>query len=212
LRGNAEVALTRDRPAAELRQVIEESVEHYDRLGRMAEDLLLLASADAGHLSLCRERIQLDRAVADVLDLYGPLAKDQGIELTFADREEIWFEADPSRLRQLVGNLIDNAIKYIDKGKKVSVAVFSEDGTGHITVTDDGFGIPPSRLARIFDRFYRVDRSRSAQGPGGAGLGLSICRTIAEAHGGKIDISSVLGEGTRVTVLLPQLRNTAESG
>jgi len=203
LRGNAEVALTRHRTEAELRQVIEESIEQYDRLGRIAEDLLLLARADAGHLHIKREKVSLDEAIDDVVDLYRPLAQDQDIELTFTDCNAIWLEADSSRLRQMIGNLIDNAIKYGGAKGKVTVALSSEDSTAQITVADNGPGLTPEQLSRVFDRFYRVDPSRSAQNPGGAGLGLAICRTIAEAHGGRIDISSAPGKGTSISVFIP---------
>jgi len=210
LRGSAEVALTRDRPAEELKQVIEESIQHFDRLGRMAEDLLLLAQADAGHPSLRLSEIQLDQAIADVIDLYEPLANDQGIELTFENREGIWMEADGPRLRQLIGNLVDNAIKYVGAGKTVAISASGQNGTAEIVVADNGPGISPDHLAKIFDRFYRVDRSRSGQGPGGAGLGLSICRTIAKAHGGRIKIASTSHEGTTVSIVLPLVANTGK--
>jgi len=204
LRGNAEVALTRHRSEAEWRQVIEESIDQYDRLGRIAEDLLLLARADAGHLPIQREKMRLDEAIADVVDLYRPLAQDQGIELTFADCHETWLEADSSRLRQLIGNLIDNGVKYVGAKGAVAVGLSSENGTAQITVTDNGPGLSREQLLRVFDRFYRVDRSRSTQGAGGAGLGLAIGRTIVEAHGGSIHISSTPGKGTCITAFIPQ--------
>ena len=203
LRGNAEVALTRDRSVAELRQVIEESVEQYDRLGRIAEDLLFLARADTGNLPLVSERVRLDEAVSDVVDLYTPLAKDRGVDLVLGECHAVELEADSSRLRQLVGNLIDNAIKYIGDGSKVEVAIEPGDGLARIRVSDDGLGIPAEDLPRVFDRFYRVDRSRSGGRTAGAGLGLSICRTIAAAHGGSIELTAVEGHGTVATVTLP---------
>jgi heavy metal sensor kinase len=203
LRGNAEVALTRNRSTEELRHVIEESIEQYDRLGRIADDLLLLAQADAGHFHLRRERMRLDQAIADVLDLYSPLAAECGIELTFAEQHETWLEGDASRLRQLVGNLIDNAIKYTQAPGRVTVSIGEAAGAAYVTVADTGAGIAPEHLTRVFDRFYRVDRSRSVKCGGGAGLGLAICRMIAETHGGRLELASTPGAGTTVTLTLP---------
>ena len=209
LRGNAEVALNRDRPAEELRRVLEDSIEHYDRLSRIAEDLLLLAKADAGHQILRKESVQLDRAVRGVVDLYDPLACDLGIELRFDDCQEIQLDGDGARLRQLVGNLLDNAIKNTDADGRVTVSLAPMNGNARLEITDTGRGISGEHLSRVFDRFYRVDCARSVQ-HGGAGLGLSICRMIAECHGGSIDISSSPGEGTSVVVSLPLTRSAEQ--
>ncbi len=212
LRGNAEVVLSATRSKDELREVIQESIEQYDRLGRIAEDLLLLARADAGELSLERTVMQLDKAISDVIDLYRPLAEDEGVELKFTCSGPVRVHADDARMRQLVGNLLDNAIKYSGRGKSVSVAATAENGAVEMTVADDGPGIPPDDLSRVFDRFYRVDRSRSRQRTPGVGLGLAICRTIVEAHGGSIHIDSAPGTGTRVTARLPQDLTTGKPG
>ena len=202
LRGSAEVALTRSRSAEELREVIEDSLEHYDRLTRITEDLLLLDRADAGHQVVRCEPARFDLAVGDAIDLYAPLAQERDISLTFADPTNVTCRGDTARLRQLVGNLIDNAIKYSDKGGRVAVALGCANGMANLTIKDTGQGIPPEHLPRIFDRFYRADQARSAK-QRGAGLGLSICRMIAEAHSGKISVSSNPGEGTIVNVAIP---------
>ncbi|MBN1489684.1 MAG: heavy metal sensor histidine kinase [Phycisphaerae bacterium] len=203
LRGSAEVALSNARSEAELRTVIEDSVEQYARLGRIAEDLLLLARADAGELALDRKTLPVEKVVADVIELYRPLAEDRHITLTQAGDADVWVEADGPRLRQLLANLIDNAVKHGGADVTVGISATREDLMACLTVTDNGPGITPHDLARVFDRFFRADRSRSVQGAGGAGLGLSICRTIAEAHGGSIAITSEHGHGTRVTVHIP---------
>lgn len=202
LRGSAEVALSKPRTTDELRQVLEESIEHYDRLAHIAEDLLLLARADAGHEVACRDRVQLDDAVASVVDLYVPLALDRGIDLVMEDREKISLQGDGARLRQLVGNLLDNAVKFSSSGDRITVSVTNEDGVAGITITDTGEGIATEHLPHVFDRFYRVDKARSTK-HGGAGLGLPICRAIAEAHGGTITASSTHGKGTSVTTSIP---------
>ncbi len=212
LRGSAEVALTKPRTADELRQVLEESIEHYDRLSHIAEDLLLLAQADAGYEVAHREPVQLDQAVETVVDLYTPLAQDRGIVLVFEDHEAVSLEADGARLRQLVGNLIDNAIKFTKSGDRISVSLTNRNGIARITVADTGQGIGAAHVPHVFDRFYRADPARSAK-HGGAGLGLPICRAIAQAHHGEIDVQSVPGKGTMVTVTVPLNGGTTkESG
>jgi len=202
LRGTAEVALSQPRTTDELRRVLEESIEHYDRLSRIAEDLLLLARADAGHEVARRERVRLDDAVANVVDLYTPLAQDRDIDLVLENRAEVSLQGDGGRLRQLLGNLVDNAIRFSNAGGWVGVSLTCDDGIAKITVADKGQGIPADHLPHVFDRFYRVDQARAAK-HGGAGLGLPICRAIAEAHAGTIDVQSTSGRGTTVTVTIP---------
>ena len=202
LRGAAEVTLSCDRSADDLRQVVADSIEEYDRLARIAENLLLLARADAGQNILRRERVRFDAAVADVVDLYRPLAEEAGVDLTFSQRAEVWVEGDGGRLRQLVGNLIDNAIKYSSAGGDVVCSVHKTNGVAELKIIDDGPGIPPEQLPHVFDRFYRVDSARSRE-RGGAGLGLAICRTIANAHGGGITLENAPSKGATVIVSLP---------
>jgi len=203
LRGSAELALSRTRSAEELRLVIEDSLERYDRLQRIAEDLLLLARLDAGENILHIERVQLDRAVEDIVDLYRPVAEDRGLELRQENAEAIWINGDGGRVRQLIGNLIDNAVKYTSSPGRVTVSLSRVNGVARLVVADTGRGIAPEDLPRIFDRFYRVDRSRSTNRADGTGLGLSICRSIAEAHHGSVELESTPARGTQVTVTLP---------
>ena len=203
LRGSTEVILSQARSADELRSVLEENMEHYTRLTRIADDLLLLARADVGRLPLARERIRLNQAVADVVDLYTPLAQERGIELKMLDGPEVWLDADGARLRQLLGNLLDNAVKYAGQGSRVSVELTRQAGSATIVVADDGPGIAPGDLPHVFERFYRADHSRREGVAAGAGLGLPICRTIARLHGGDVSMQSAPGTGTRATIELP---------
>lgn len=201
LRGAAEVALSRPRTAEELRVVLEESIEHYARLARIAEDLLLLAHLDAGQLPLDKRPLRLDEAVEDVVDLYSPLAQEHGVHLWLDQRQELWVDADGARLRQVIGNIMDNSIKYIGDGRKIQVTVSSQNGTARVTIADDGIGVAADDLPHVYDRFYRADRARSKTS--GAGLGLSICRSIARAHGGDIHLESTPGQGTQAMLELP---------
>jgi signal transduction histidine kinase len=136
LRGSAEVSLSRERSAEELRQVLEQTIEHYNRLQRIAEDLLLLARADAGKNILHRERLLLNDVVADVVDLYGPLAEDRKLELRLHVGEAIWIDADGGRLKQLLCNLLDNAINYTPPCGQITVELKTRNGPAEIVVED----------------------------------------------------------------------------
>ncbi len=206
LRGHAEIALSRPRSNEELRQGIEESVSQYERLQRIAEDLLLLARLDAGDPIVKREPVLLNDAVADVVDLYLPGAEEKGIELTAQMHERLVIAGDGGRLRQVIGNLIDNAIKFTPQKGHVSISAQLVNGCARVQIRDDGVGIPAVDLPRVFDRFYRTDPSRSAHHAPGTGLGLSICRSIVEAHGGHINIESAPCEGTSVSLVIPVCR------
>lgn len=203
LRGTTEVALSRPRTAEELRCALEENMDHYARLGRIADDLLLLARADVGQLPLNRELITLNQAIMDVVDLYTPLAQESGLELRMNDGPEVRIHADGSRIRQLLGNLIDNAVKYTGCGKQITVALGKEEESATIRITDNGPGIAATDLPHVFDRFYRASHAHRSRTTGGAGLGLPICRIIAELHGGTIRLESPTGCGTEVIVTLP---------
>lgn len=202
LRGTAELALTRHAPREELETALVESIEQYDRLLRLAEDLLLLARADAGEPLAKRECVHLSRAVQDVMDMYRPFAQERNVRLTRVDRLEPIIEGDGGRIRQLVGNVVDNALKHTPFGGEIALALSRTGHTVELEVTDTGPGIPPEHVEHVFDRFFRVERARS-RSAGGAGLGLSICRTIVEAHGGTIDARNVPGAGAVIRIRLP---------
>lgn len=206
LKGNAEVALSRERSAAEFKEVLEHSVEHYERLGKITEDLLLLARVDAGEDIFRREPLELGQAVRDVVDLFSPLATECGLRLVFEENASASLVGDAGRLRQVFANLIDNAIKYTPAPGEVRVSLDCENGKVRVRVADTGVGIAAEDLPRIFDRFYRADRARSRSRPNndGVGLGLSICRSIVEAHHGHIEVSSSAGQGTVIDVKLPR--------
>jgi heavy metal sensor kinase len=202
LRGIAEVALSGGRSADELRAVLADGIEEYDRLSRIADDLLLLARADAGQEFMRRAPFAFDAALADMIDLFSPAAEERDVTLTLAGCDEVRIDGDGGRLRQMIGNLLDNAIKFTPPGGLVRVSLVASNGAAELTVRDTGVGIAAEDLPRVLDRFYRADRARSREN-GGAGLGLSICRTIVEAHGGTIRVASKPGDGTTVRVTLP---------
>jgi heavy metal sensor kinase len=170
-----------------------------ERMTRMVGDLLLLAQADAG-LPIRRERVELDTLMLEVFRQARLL--NDGIEISISEEDQATILGDCDRIKQLLINLVDNAIKYTPQGGKVVLGLRRADGWAALTITDSGIGIPPQDLAHIFERFYRVDKARS-RAAGGAGLGLSIVQWIVQAHGGRIDVQSEPGKGTTFTVWLP---------
>lgn len=183
----------------ERQEAADEALQEVYRLSRLVADLLTLAHADAG-TTLRREPLDLDVVVLETLRTVQPLAKRHTIVLE--PFEVVPMEGDPDRLKQLLLNLLDNALKYTPPGGTIRVGLERTAEGGRLVVADTGVGIPPGDLPHIFTRFYRVDRARAATG-GGTGLGLSIARWIAEQHQGDIRIASTVGQGTTVTVTLP---------
>ena len=171
-----------------------------ERMARLINDLLLLAQADAG-ITIQRVPVELDTLLLDVYRQARVIA--DGVQVSLGHEDQAIIPGDPDRLRQLLMNLVDNAIKYTPEGGRVTLSLYREDGWVRIQVADTGIGIPPEDLPHIFERFYRVDKARSRE-KGGTGLGLSIARWIAEAHGGRIEVESQVGKGTTFTVWLPE--------
>ncbi len=132
-------------------------------------------------------------------------AANHGLELVFEKKSGCNFYGDAGRLEQVVTNIVSNSVKYTPEGGRIKVSCGTRYTEGFIEVSDNGIGIPERDLPRIFDRFYRVDKARSRES-GGTGLGLAIAKELVELHGGKIDIKSKVGSGTRVTITLPMVR------
>jgi heavy metal sensor kinase len=193
--GTAGVALDGD-VAASLNAIQGEA----DRMARLVNDLLLLAQADAG-VTLKRAPVELDTLLLDVYRQARVIADGVTVSLGHEDQAVVLGDAD--RLKQLLLNLVDNAIKYTPKGGRVTLSLYREDGWVRLEVADTGLGIPPEDLPHIFERFYRVDKARSRE-KGGTGLGLSIAQWITQAHGGRIHVESQVGKGTTFTIWLPE--------
>jgi two-component system, OmpR family, phosphate regulon sensor histidine kinase PhoR len=174
------------------------------RLMKLVDDLMDLSRLEARVVPMDPSAVRLDELVTQVLNRMRLQAERHGIALTAARTEPVTALADRDRILQVITNLVDNAIKFTPDGGAVELSVGSTAGEALITVTDTGRGIPADDLTRIFDRFYRVDRSRS-RGAGGTGLGLAIARHIVEAHGGRITVSSRINAGSTFTVSLPHV-------
>lgn len=180
-----------------------ESIEvEADRLTRLAGDLLLLSQAESGRLPLQHQVVEMDTLVLEVLQQMRVLAKGR-INLQLKEMDQILVCGDKDRLKQVLVNLLGNAVRYTPEGGSVTVNMGKEDRHALISIEDTGPGIAPEDLPHIFERFYRGEKSRKRSGDHGFGLGLSIAYWIVRNHGGKINVESQLGEGTRFTVWLP---------
>lgn len=171
-----------------------------DRTVQLLEDLLTLARVDNGQMQFQLETVCLNKFVQQTMGL-AQQYNDRRIDYD-APSHEVAVEVDRNRLKQVLLNLIDNAIKYSEPEQPITLSVEQQDGMGIVSVRDRGRGIPLAQQTRIFERFYRVDEARS-RSTGGTGLGLSIVKTLVEGMGGEINVSSQLGQGTTFTVSFP---------
>lgn len=206
LRAGVERAMTHPKTPTEALQSLEEVLAEIHRMSELVENLLTLARADEGRATLAVEPADLRDLVNEAAETAGILGEGPAIAVRSEVPEQpVTIAVDRSRIRQLLLNLVTNAIKYTPSGGKVSIALVDQGETVAIIVGDNGIGIPAAHLPHIFDRFYRVDtaRSRTGERPG-AGLGLAITKWIAEAHGGTITAHSQPGRGTVFTVTIPR--------
>ena len=188
--------------AASDQVALDDILSESDRLGRMVDQMLTLAEADAGQRTVLSSEISLNELIDEVARSMRSIAETRQMLLETRLTDDVSVNGDPGRLRELVSVLLDNAVKYADAGGRVEVALRREHRKAIIEVSDNGPGIPRDALPHVFDRFYRVDEARSRES-GGTGLGLAIARHIVDAHGGTINIESSAGGGTKVTVQLP---------
>ena len=206
LRAGVERAITAPHLPPETLATLEETLQEINRMTELVDALLTLARADEGIAPLHREPIDLRALLEETRETGELLAEQAGVHVEVATPPEpVIFEVDTQRFRQLVLNLLTNAVKYTPRGGSVHVQLGENDGRVTLTVADTGIGIALGDLPHIFDRFWRADsaRTRTGERPG-AGLGLAICKWIAEAHGGQIEVASRAGRGTMFTVTLPR--------
>jgi heavy metal sensor kinase len=201
IRGEAEVALSQDRSAAEYKESLTIIHEESRRLSRLVDDLLNLARADAGRVQLREEELYLNDLLAESCRSVQPLANARQIELECRSGDDVAFRGDEQLLRRMVVNLLDNAIRYTPPGGKVSATLEAQGSDVRIRVADTGVGIDRESSRHVFERFYRADQARSRQ-QDGFGLGLSIVKWIAESHHGRVELESDPGRGSTFTVHL----------
>jgi two-component system, OmpR family, heavy metal sensor histidine kinase CusS len=203
IRTTAELTLRRERSPETYREALSEIVAESERTGRLIEDLLLLARADAGLPALPLENLELTPLVRDICEQGQVLAEARQLQIS-ADLPEdpVFVQANDPALRRLLLLLVDNAVKYTPAGGRITVSVGHDPAGATLAVHDTGIGIPDSALPHVFERFYRADESRNRDA-GGAGLGLSIAKWIAERHHASLEAESVLGQGSTFRVRFP---------
>ena len=203
IRGEAEVALARARTVHEYRDVVESCLEESVRLSALISDLLFLARAENPLTHLQRAPVDVVALLASVRDYYEASATEAGVLLTMdGSSEAVTAELDRGLIQRAVSNLVANAVAYTPRGGTVVLGAKTDRAAVRIQVFDTGMGIPAEALPRVFDRFYRVDASRS-RALGGTGLGLAIVQSIMALHGGHAEIASEVDRGTRVTLRVP---------
>jgi two-component system heavy metal sensor histidine kinase CusS len=196
--GEAQVALTRDRTAADYREIVESTIAECERLSRIVDNLLFVARVDAAREPIMRKRFDARAAVEKIATFYQTIADDHRVTISCSGDGQIY--ADPDLFERAVGNLLDNALRFTPENGSIQIAVSEHDANFEVAVSDNGCGIAAEHLPRVFDRFYRAESSR---GSDGAGLGLALVKSIVDLHGGSVSIQSELGGGTTVKLIFP---------
>lgn len=205
IKASVETILENVEKKEELKSLLKIISRHSDRLAAIVDDILSLAKLESGKDA--DEGIFKEISIGDIIktavELCGKKAAEKNLIIEKEYEEELKASINSSLIEQALINLIDNAVKYSFEKNKVEIKAFSKDGEICISVKDYGCGIPKEHLSRIFERFYRVDKARSRK-LGGTGLGLAIVKHIANIHGGKVEVESVVGEGSRFTIIIPK--------
>jgi heavy metal sensor kinase len=209
IRNDAEVALRAERTPQEYRRVLENVLEETQRLTRLAEQLLELCREDAGLQPVDFVALRFDELVREVVEHVTVVAQAKGLELKLGDLHACSVLGHADRLRRVIYNLLDNAIKYTPEGGIVTVTCCQNGNKVELKIADTGCGIRSEHLQTVFNRFYRADAGRNGD-QHGTGLGLAICRAIVESHRGTIEIASSSGAGTSVTVCLAVASQVAD--
>jgi two-component system heavy metal sensor histidine kinase CusS len=200
LRGEAEVALGRPRTAEEYRRVIESSLEEYERLSRVIDNLLFLARTDTRHTVVRLSPINVHQEVGALLEYFAALAEEKAIEVTVSGNALL--NADPVLFRRALTNLLSNAFQYTPANGRITVGVTNSDKKVQVAIADTGIGIEGACLQRISERFFRTERAR-AMNSQGSGLGLAIVKSIMDLHLGDFEIESIPGQGTTARLKFP---------
>jgi signal transduction histidine kinase len=202
LRGEIELMMRRPPSAARDRSSLASQLEEIDKLRRLIDQLLTLARAEAGEITLARDRVDLSAMSASLVDLLEPVAEAKTVDLRCDVASAVVVEGDAQWLERLLLNLLDNAIKFTPEGGKVGVRVFSDARDATIEVRDTGVGMSRDAAQHAFERFFRADPARSPSSTG-AGLGLSLVKWIVDRHGGRIHLASEPDRGSTFSVHLP---------
>jgi signal transduction histidine kinase len=204
MQADLSLALRRPRSNTEYRATLESAQEEVSRLSHIVNDLLVLARLDTDVAQIAREPVQLDDLLEMVVAGLRPLATERSIRLSYTINAPASMIGDPTRLKQVFFNLLDNAIAYTPDGGSIRVSMVTDGAQAEVTVADTGIGISPEDLPHVFERFYRSEEARTRNHEG-TGLGLAIAQKVVHAHQGRIEVSSMPGQGTTFQVLLPLL-------
>ncbi|MBK9306847.1 MAG: heavy metal sensor histidine kinase [Nitrospira sp.] len=202
MKGETDLILRRPRPLEDYKAVLESNLEEIDRMTRIVDELLFLSRADMGEVKMDALPVALEALVEDVHRQARLLGHDRNIEVVLGTIIPAVVQGDDLRLRELLLNLVENAMKYSHPGGKVEISLLRERQDARLSITDHGIGIAPEDHTRIFQRFFRTDVAR-AHTKKGTGLGLAICAWIADLHKGRVEVQSELGQGATFTVVLP---------
>jgi two-component system OmpR family sensor kinase len=202
LKAELDLALRRSRTSDELERALRSASEEADRLARLADDLLVLARSDRGRLPIRREPVDVAEMVGGTVDSFAARASERGVGINVHVPGGLRADLDELRMRQALGNLLDNGLRYVPAGGRLSVAAERDDGSLRLEVRDDGPGFPAEFLPVAFEAFARPDASRSRP-EGGTGLGLAIVAAVAQAHGGTAEAANLPGGGAVVVLSIP---------
>jgi len=202
LKGAIEVALTRQRTGEEFRRVLNECMEQVNALIKMVNDLFLISRFELKSVDLELSDLNLSEVLDDLYDFFLPLARGKKVQCAIERSDALRIKADKTKICQLFSNLMENAIKFTPEGGTVNMGLSADESEATFTIRDSGAGIPEADMPFIFNRFYQVDKSRSGASRG-SGLGLNICKMIAEAHGGTIAVQPNSERGVTFMVKLP---------
>ncbi|HEX4989620.1 MAG TPA: ATP-binding protein [Candidatus Binatia bacterium] len=202
IRGTAEVTLTTGKSLEDYENMAASTIEDCDRLLDMINTMLLISKTEAGVEKPVGEDVEIAALIRKACELFDPIAEDKNVSLSYYAEEKNLVSGDARMLQRMLANILDNAVKYSSPGGKIEVSLTgTKNRTITISIKDTGVGISGTDLNRIFERFYRCDQSRSQPG---TGLGLSLARAIARAHGGDITVTSTVNQGSTFNIILPK--------
>jgi two-component system heavy metal sensor histidine kinase CusS len=197
-----DVSASGARSNEEVQESVAQATGRLRKMALLVESLLFLARMDARAMLDESDDVDILELVQEVCEPFAIQAEEAGIVLTVQGEAHPVLQGEPSLLRRMFGNVLENALRHTDRGGTITVTVTEANGTGLLTVTDTGEGVPEDAIPHVFERFSRTDTAR-AMTSGGAGIGLSIVKRIAELHGGHVTLTSELGRGTTVSIVLP---------
>ncbi len=202
LRGTAEMALRSEQSKDASREALADCVEEADRILTTLNTLMDISEAETGAMNLHLENMNISDLIKDTVELYAHVAEDKKVSLHTSSPNDLSLTADTNRMRQVMANLMDNAVKYTPSGGRIDLEAFQRDHQAIIIVKDTGIGISSEEVPKIWNRLYRGDQSHSQRG---LGLGLSLVRAVVQAHNGRIEVSSEPGSGAVFTLYLPTM-------